>query len=206
MLKRLAMFARSYGRASLLLFVGSTTAYLTLWDRRPLRSLAVCEATAADEASPWEIMTVPDRGMVSTHIIYGTLLEQNNLIERYDVYRSSSSDNAVRGVVKLGGNLDGHPGVVHGGILALLVDDVLGFGFYAMGISMAMTANLNMNYVAPVPANTEIIIDASLERQEGRKLFWTVIVSDANDPDHVYCNATSLYIIPRHAYDEQQSN
>lgn len=147
-------------------------------------------------------MSVPDRAKVSTHVIFGTLLQQSNLIERYDVYQSTdSSRHMVRGVVKLGGNLDGHPGIVHGGILALLVDDVLGFGFFSMRVSMAVTANLNMNYVAPVPANTEIIIDASLERQEGRKLFWTVVVSDANDPQHVYCNATSLYIIPRHAYE-----
>jgi acyl-coenzyme A thioesterase PaaI-like protein len=152
----------------------------------------------------WEIMKVPDRGQASTHIIYGTLLPSHHLLQRYDVYRCTSEMpvRRVRGMVQLGGKLDGHLGVVHGGILALLMDDVLGFGFHAIGVAMAMTANLNINYMKPVPANTAIVIDAFLDRQDGRKLYWTVVVTDANDPTLVYCNATSLYIIPRHAFQQ----
>jgi acyl-coenzyme A thioesterase PaaI-like protein len=178
----------------------------------------------------WELMIVPDRGKLHSHVIFGTLLaaEQqqqqqdpptNDLIERYEVYRctmpadttdTTSSTTRVRAVVELGGKLNGHPGVIHGGLLALLIDDVLGFGFRAAGVPMAMTANLNINYLAPVPANTTILIDAYLVRREGRKLYWKVVVTnnanaaavadDDDGPPHntvVYCNATSLYIIPR---------
>lgn len=227
------------GRAPLILLIGSTVSAAAFLNhhnnhhakQRPRRIMisspsttTLCEALplnetmdnvvdiVVDDNTKWELMTVPHRGKVSSHIIFGTLLQQdndddnsaNNLIERYDVYRSIIDETTpvrrVRGIVQLGGNLNGHPGVVHGGVLALLIDDVLGFGFAAIGVSMAMTANLNLNYLAPVPANTQIIIDAHLDRQEGRKLYWTVLVTDATDPSRIYCNATSLYIIPRHAY------
>jgi acyl-coenzyme A thioesterase PaaI-like protein len=169
----------------------------------------------------WELMIVPDRGKLHSHVIFGTLLAAegqqedptNDLIERYEVYRcttgttgTTSSTTRVRAVVELGGKLNGHPGVIHDGILAMLIDDVLGFGFRAAGINMAMTANLNINYLSPVPANSTILIDAHLVRREGRKLYWKVVVTNnnaaaADDPPGsttvVYCNATSLYIIPR---------
>jgi acyl-coenzyme A thioesterase PaaI-like protein len=182
----------------------------------------------------WELMIVPDRGKLHSHVIFGTLLAgqhlqpNNDLVERYEVYRCTSSTGStttpagssttttttpsttrVRAVVELGGKLNGHPGVIHGGLLALLIDDVLGFGFKAAGVDMAMTANLNINYLAPVPANTTILINAYLDRREGRKLYWQVLVTNNNaavvadddddDPHNtvVYCNATSLYIIPR---------
>ena len=51
----------------------------------------------------------------------------------------------VVAVVQLGNNLDGHEGVIHGGILALQVDDVLGFAYEEIPIPM-VTANLVVLY------------------------------------------------------------
>jgi acyl-coenzyme A thioesterase PaaI-like protein len=187
--------------------------------------------TTTTNTIAWETMNVPNRATVSSHAIIGTLLNDDR-IERYDVYRRvslstttlpstsmdkteeededrlSNHNTAVRAMVRFGGKLNGHPGIVHGGILALLIDDILGFGFVAANVKMAVTANLNIDYRAPVPAGTTIVVDAVLDEQRRndapRKLYWNVTVTDATDPSLVYCHATSLFIIPRQHHHHQQ--
>lgn len=177
----------------------------------------------------YERMDVPNRVNSETHAIHGQLLKQD-LVESYHVYKRLRNNNdettattdptdlssslsppphdpnqnleIVAAVVRIGASLDGHEGVVHGGILALLIDDVLGFGYEALGdVPMAVTANLNINYMAPVPANTTILVLADLLRREGRKLYWEVRVV-STDRKTLYCNATSLFIIPRSVFSD----
>jgi uncharacterized protein (TIGR00369 family) len=155
-------------------------------------------------------MDVPTRGTASTHAIYGTLCG-TGMIEEYQIFKNiqlnhtsendgvpvTNNEFTVVAYVKLGRSLDGHEGVVHGGILALLIDDVLGFGYEAIGVTMAFTANLNVNYLSPVMAESNLLVTATLTSQEGRKLFWKSKI--LNESNEVSCEATSLYIIPRQA-------
>jgi acyl-coenzyme A thioesterase PaaI-like protein len=87
--------------------------------------------------------------------------------------------------------------VVHGGIVALLFDDCMGFGFWAMGVQYAVTANLSVDYRAPVPADSRVLVRVRLSKQEGRKLYFTAQMTNL-DGSVLYAEATSLYIIPRH--------
>lgn len=150
------------------------------------------------DLSPYELMKVPDRTTEDNHAIFDLLLG-NKMIETYEVYKrpvGSIDENVVTAHVAFGEHLDGHPGIVHGGILSLMFDDLMGFGFYSLGIPMAFTANLNVDYRAPVPAGTRVRIDAQLESREGRKLFWKAQMTSL-DQKILYAEATSLYIIPR---------
>ena len=164
-------------------------------------------------------MPLPARAEESTHAIFGALLKKD-FVEFYRVRRLAAAAAAVSAgtttttpgrrmppvVVadaKLGRALDGHPGVVHGGVLALLIDDVLGFGYEALGIPWAVTANLTVDYRSGVPAGSAIRIFAFLVERKGRKLVWKVkVVSpDADEDDAVlYCEASSVYVIPREVY------
>ena len=68
-------------------------------------------------------------------------------LEKYDIYKVvGNTEEGIVARVSLGKNLDGHTGVVHGGILALLMDDLMGVSCHVMGIPMAFAANLNMDY------------------------------------------------------------
>jgi uncharacterized protein (TIGR00369 family) len=149
-------------------------------------------------------MKVPDRALESSHVIYGQLLKEN-LIESYTAYKLSTVTSETTGgdvvvaSVKLGRALDGHPNVVHGGILALLIDDILGFGYEALRVPAAVTANLNVNYRAAVPAGSLIIVSATLVERKERKLTWSVRVESPGQQT-LYCEATSVFVIPREAY------
>jgi acyl-coenzyme A thioesterase PaaI-like protein len=108
----------------------------------------------------------------------------------------------VVSLVRLGPNVDGHEGWVHGGILALLMDDVLGYGFVSLGVPAAVTAHLSVHYRVPLPAGTTVRLEATFVRAERRKLSWKVRVVNATDPSVLYAEATSLFVIPRAIFEQ----
>ena len=150
-------------------------------------------------------MELPERSKANTHAIYGNLLREN-CIESYHVYKHRSVNKEtvdgeiVLSIVQLGTHVDGHPGIVHGGILGLLIDDVLGFGFEALEIPMAVTANLNIDYRSAVQAGQSIRIRCYLQERKVRKLVWKVDVTSVEN-DTLLCEATSVYVIPRHVLE-----
>lgn len=66
----------------------------------------------------------------------------------------------------LGGN-----GAVHGGALPLLFDEVLGHLSNLGGRPVARTAYLHVNYRSITPVDADLVIEARIEREEGRKRF-----------------------------------
>jgi 3'-phosphoadenosine 5'-phosphosulfate synthase len=166
----------------------------------PTKALCDDMSEKRSEAESYLRMRVPERGHSEGHAIFGILLGEN-MIESYDVYRrpdGSTDENVLLAFVKLGNKIDGHPGVVHGGILSLIFDDALGFGYEALGVKLAVTANLNVDFRAPVKAGTTVRVAVQLERKEGRKLYWKAQMTSM-DKEILYAEASSLYVIPRSA-------
>jgi hypothetical protein len=79
-----------------------------------------------------------------------------------------TSDGAIGDVV-VGPVFQGGPGLVHGGIIALLID-------HAMGVvanradQPAMTVRLGLRYRRPTPLGVPLTVAVRLDRVEGRKL------------------------------------
>lgn len=167
-----------------------------------------------DDSYYYQQMNHPTRAQSESHVIFGHLL-QPNLLEKYHVYKRINKDNdsllekpsqeIVVADIKLGERLNGHEGVVHGGVLALLLDDVMGYSFEAMGVNYAVTANLHIDYRLPVPAGTLIVIKVYLKEQVGRKLYFEAQITCPKDSSKVYAEATSLFIIPREHYEEDDA-
>ena len=101
-------------------------------------------------------------------------------------------------IAHLGNNVCGHPGVVHGGLTAALMDDTLGGLVYVLkhtqqaegnGVDSegdglpaptvppaltvppgpAFTVQLDVSYRTPVPAGATVCVSAELTRVDGRK-------------------------------------
>lgn len=165
----------------------------------------------------YQAMPDPAQVMIPSHAIAGALLKEHH-IEAYRVYQATpdfsktvlertiaacqTTKPQVVGLVRVGTQVDGHQGIVHGGILAMLIDDTLGYGFYSVGWPAAFTANLSVNYRAPVPAQTILRIECFLEKQERRKLHWRVRVTDAGNTETIFADATSLFVVPKHIYEQ----
>src|ERR1017187_3394289 len=63
---------------------------------------------------------------------------------------------------------DGHPGYLHGGIIATLLDEAMSKAVRARGLT-AMTRHLEIDYKRPVPSATPVRMEGHIVRSEGRK-------------------------------------
>ncbi|MBA2280114.1 MAG: PaaI family thioesterase [Acidimicrobiia bacterium] len=76
----------------------------------------------------------------------------------------------VVGTVRFGSAYEGPPGHVHGGFVAAAFDELLGLT-QALGGSPGMTGRLIVHYRRPTPLRTELHLEGTVERVDGRKRF-----------------------------------
>ncbi|HUO39112.1 MAG TPA: PaaI family thioesterase [Mycobacterium sp.] len=84
----------------------------------------------------------------------------------------TSADGRVRGTARFRRYHLGRNGAVHGGAIGLLFDSVLGYTAARLTHSRRQrTAFLHINYCRIVPIETQLQIDAGIQRVDGRKIF-----------------------------------
>ena len=81
-----------------------------------------------------------------------------------------------RGEVVIGPVFQGGPGLVHGGVLALLIDHAMGC-VAARPDRPAMTVRLAMRYLRPTPLGVPLTVTVRLEQVEGRRLHLTADIT-----------------------------
>jgi acyl-coenzyme A thioesterase PaaI-like protein len=92
--------------------------------------------------------------------------------------------------VTLGKAFEGAPGRAHGGVVAALLDEVMGLMNVIHG-AMAFTATLDITYHAPTPVGEPIIARAWLARRDGRK---HSVESTLHAEDVLVASAKGLFI------------
>ncbi|KAI9489461.1 HotDog domain-containing protein [Zychaea mexicana] len=109
----------------------------------------------------------------------------------------NKEQSEVMAAVHLGKDLCGHPSVVHGGMQATLLDEILAcVAMPALPNKIGFTANLNIDYRKPLMADQWVILRGQLDRAEGRKAYVKAWI-ESPDGKTVYSEATSLYIAPK---------
>ncbi|KAK5074041.1 hypothetical protein LTR64_006817 [Lithohypha guttulata] len=115
----------------------------------------------------------------------------------------------------VGTHLSGHPGIVHGGFLATMLDEGLArCTFPALPNKVGVTAQLNIAYKKPTMAGQFLVLVANTTKVEGRKAWatggiWPLeeIELDATNPaepkilntSQPLVSAEALFIEPKHA-------
>ena len=138
----------------------------------------------------------------SHNLTGGTLLGSGRIVVPPFTFSEKGGKSLVS-ISYLGTDLCGHPGIVHGGLLATLLDEGLArCCFPALPNKIGMTANLNINYRAPAPAGAFVILRATTTKVEGRKA-WVegrleTLVDEGEKP-LVLAEATALFIEPKQA-------
>jgi acyl-coenzyme A thioesterase PaaI-like protein len=105
-----------------------------------------------------------------------------------------SEDDAIVGRVTFTPFFHGGGGAAHGGAIPLLFDHVLGRLSNAPGRTRSRTAYLHVNYRRIAPIGRELRLDATLDREEGRKVFATARLLDGDD---LVADAEGLYLALR---------
>ncbi len=62
----------------------------------------------------------------------------------------------------------GYPGVVHGGVIAALLDEVSGRAHMTEQVQFMYTAQLNVRYRKPVPTGTLLLLKGTAGERKGR--------------------------------------
>jgi len=78
----------------------------------------------------------------------------------------------------LGSRYSGGAGFVHGGVIAVLLDEVMG-KISKLSEERAVTAELNIEYRKPVPTEAEIVVSGWQEEEKGRNRFRVGEIHDA---------------------------
>ncbi len=92
--------------------------------------------------------------------------------------------------VTLGAAFEGAPKRAHGGTVAAILDDVMGY-VLMLHHTPAYTGRLTVHYRAPVPIGEELTVSARLQERNGRKLH---IVGEIRHGDDVLCEGEGLFI------------
>jgi len=106
-------------------------------------------------------------------------------------------DTAVA-TTTLGPAFEGAPGRAHGGIIAAILDETMGFVLpligdiaYTANLTIAYTANLTIDYVAPAPLHTTLTFTAALRDRADRKLW---IEARGASQEGVFVRAEALFL------------
>jgi len=89
-----------------------------------------------------------------------------------------AEDGTVVCPVSIPDRFEGHPGFLHGGIIATLLDETMSKAVRARSLT-AMTRHLEVDYRRPIPSCTPIRMEGRIVRDEGRKHWVEATIFDA---------------------------
>ena len=105
-----------------------------------------------------------------------------------------SSEGRAWADFTLGAAYEGPPGLVHGGVSALILDQLLGEAAGAGG-KPGMTGTLTLRYRRGTPLG-DLHAEAAIDRVEGIK---TLAIGSISDTDGTTVEAEGVFILPRWA-------
>jgi uncharacterized protein (TIGR00369 family) len=106
---------------------------------------------------------------------------------------SSTPDGRATGRVTVGKPHEGPPGLVHGGVVATLLDHVLARATRAAGRG-GLTATLTVTYRRPVRLGVPLLLTAEVGRTAGRRTTATARLVAEAEPDTVLAEAEGLFV------------
>lgn len=141
---------------------------------------------------------------IRAHNLTGGTLSGPGMIVVPPYIWNEKDGKSMVSIFYLGSDVTGHPGIVHGGLLATMLDEGLArCCFPAMPNKVGVTANLQINYKKPTMAGQFLVLKAKTIKQEGRKAWvegWieSLDVEEDQVPEKLV-EANALFIEPRHA-------
>ncbi|MEV6985920.1 PaaI family thioesterase [Sphaerisporangium sp. NPDC051017] len=131
------------------------------------------ERTVADEVARLAEPVPPDGAVVDHGVLCPVSGHANPLGLAMTARRVG---DAVHATVTLAAAAAGSPGIAHGGVVAALLDDVMGFVLDSLQRTPGYTARLEVHFRKPVPVGVPLGVRGQMRRRDGRKLFIDAVV------------------------------
>jgi uncharacterized protein (TIGR00369 family) len=103
----------------------------------------------------------------------------------------ATEDQSVVCLPVVADTYEGPQGLLHGGIVATLLDEAMSKSVRLRGFT-AMTRHMEVEYLRPVPSATSIRIEGRLTRSEGRKHWTEAKILD--EKSHTLATAKGLFV------------
>lgn len=141
---------------------------------------------------------------IRAHNLTGGTLSGPGMIVTPPYIWNEEDGKSMVSIFYLGSDVTGHPGIVHGGMLATMLDEGLArCCFAALPSKVGVTANLQINYKKPTMAGQFLVLKARTTKVDGRKAWvegWIEpLHPEAPEQAEKLVEATGLFIEPRHA-------
>jgi acyl-coenzyme A thioesterase PaaI-like protein len=127
---------------------------------------------------------------------YNAVLGTGNPIAA-PVRLTSRTPDGVTATVRFGTAYEGAPGLVHGGVLAMVMDQVFGEAGMAAHVA-GMTIGLELRYAAPTPVLTDLELEAHVVTA-GERIVEMAGAITANGTTTVTATATFFRLTEAHA-------
>ncbi|MEW2395676.1 PaaI family thioesterase [Streptomyces sp. NPDC046862] len=105
------------------------------------------------------------------------------------------TSDGLLGQCTLGVAHEGPPGYGHGGMSAMLLDELMGRACTAVGLP-GMTVSLQMRYHRPVPLETPLRLLARVTGTDNRKVFVDGSITTQTDPATNLVTADGVFVTP----------
>ncbi|MBN2432574.1 MAG: PaaI family thioesterase [Acidobacteria bacterium] len=92
----------------------------------------------------------------------------------------SGEDGEVYTLYTPPAEFQGYQGVVHGGILATLMDEIMAHALLRRGMGSAATARMEVVFRHPARTGVELRICGRVEDVSGRRITTTAVIADAD--------------------------
>jgi uncharacterized protein (TIGR00369 family) len=109
---------------------------------------------------------------------------------------TQTGDGRAEGRVTLGKPHEGPPGLVHGGVVATLLDHLLARAVRAAGRG-GLTATLTVRYRRPVRLGVPLLATAEIDTADGRRTTARARLVEENDPGTTLAEAEGLFVALR---------
>ncbi|KAG0371285.1 hypothetical protein BGZ54_007474 [Gamsiella multidivaricata] len=130
------------------------------------------------------------------HHLTAGALRGENMLSVNPLKFERKDKKAIVLFMHLGRSLCGHDRIIHGGLLATLLDEATGMvALPNLPFHIGFTANLNINYRKPVKADQFVMVKAEFEKSEGRKGYTVASIYDLHGNILVEC--TALFVSPK---------
>jgi uncharacterized protein (TIGR00369 family) len=120
------------------------------------------------------------------------------------VFELDEAAQRVRGEFRVGAEFQGGPGFVHGGIIATLLDEVMGKVNRFRKVR-AVTAELQVEYLRPVPVETDLVVEGWEVEKKDRSLFHVGEIRSASGAVLARGKGRFVEIDPDRYYGERAS-
>jgi acyl-coenzyme A thioesterase PaaI-like protein len=121
----------------------------------------------------------------------GTFLKPDGERTRVAYFRKPGEDT-VYARAWFGERTLGPPGHVHGGAMAAVLDEAMGAASWMNG-HFSVAAQITITFVGMLPLGTDTIVEASIEKVEGRKVY--VRANMKNPSGQVVTEGQGLFVI-----------